>query len=143
MAARLLRDVEFLVLTFRWVAIKFPTGEELEAADYYGKSITAKTPTVVMRPRENYYFGVQFNNMEACSITYELTAPGSGEVTTDGVYTAPTKEGVYEIRIYCSDMPMVCTYAYAIVKSTATSDDAGSIEEQDKEPIVKIPDINL
>lgn len=142
-AARLLRDVEFLVLTFRWVAIKFPTGEELEAADYYGKSITAKTPTVVMRPRENYYFGVQFNNMEACSITYELTAPGSGEVTTDGVYTAPTKEGVYEIRIYCSDMPMVCTYAYAIVKSTATSDDAGSIEEQDKEPIVKIPDINL
>lgn len=142
-AARLLRDVDFLVLTYRWVAIKFPSGEELEAADYYGKSITAKTPTVVMRPRENYYFGVQFNNMDPCSITYELTAPGSGEVTTDGVYTAPSKEGVYEIRIYCSDMPMVCTYAYAIVKSTATGDDTGSIEEQEQEPIVKIPDINL
>ena len=142
-AARLLRDVDFLVLTYRWVAIKFPSGEELEAADYYGKSITAKAPTVVMRPRENYYFGVQFNNMDACSITYELTAPGSGEVTTDGVYTAPSKEGVYEIRIYCSDMPMVCTYAYAIVKSTATSEDAGSIEEQEKEPIVKMPEINL
>ena len=117
--------------------------DELEAADYYGKSITAKTPTVVMRPRENYYFGVDFNNMAPCSITYELTAPSSGEVTMDGVYTAPAKEGVYEIRIYCSDLPMVCTYAYAIVKSTATSDDAGSIEEQEKEPIVKIPDINL
>ena len=142
-AARLLRDVDFLVLTYRWVAIKFPSGEELEAADYYGKSITAKTPTVVMRPRENYYFGVQFNNMDPCSITYELTAPGSGEVTTDGVYTAPSKEGVYEIRIYCSDMPMVCTYAYAIVKSTATGEDTGSIEEQEQEPIVKIPDINL
>ena len=142
-AAKLLHDVDFLVLTYRWVAIKFPSGEELEAADYYGKSITAKTPTVVMRPRENYYFGVQFNNMDPCSITYELTAPGSGEVTTDGVYTAPSKEGVYEIRIYCSDMPMVCTYAYAIVKSTATEDDAGSIAEQESEPIVKIPDINL
>ena len=142
-AAKLNRDVDFLVLTYRWVAIKFPTGEELEAADYYGKSITAKTPTVVMRPRENYYFGVEFNNMEAVSITYELTAPASGEITTDGVYTAPSKEGVYEIRIYCSDMPMVCTYAYAIVKSTATEEDAGSIEEQDKEPIVKIPDVNL
>lgn len=142
-AARLLRDVDFLVLTFRWVAIKFPSGEELEAADYYGKSIAAKTPTVVMRPRENYYFGVQFNNMDACSITYELTSPGTGEITTDGVYTAPPKEGVYEIRIYCSDMPMVCTYAYAIVKAVATSDDPGSIEEQDNEPIVKIPDINI
>ncbi len=142
-AARLLHDVDFLVLTYRWVAIKFPSGEELEAADYYGKSITAKTPTVVMRPRENYYFGIQFNNMDPCSITYELTAPGSGEVTTDGVYTAPAKEGVYEIRIYCSDMPMVCTYAYAIVKSAASETDAGSIKEQEKEPIVKIPDINL
>lgn len=142
-AARLLKDVEYLVLTYRWVAIKFPTGEELEAADYYGKSITAKTPTVVMRPKENYYFGVTFNNMDACSISYELTAPGSGEVTTDGVYTAPAKEGVYEIRIYCSDMPMVCTYAYAIVKKAATSDDAGSIEEQETEPIVKLPDVNL
>ncbi len=142
-AARLLHDVDFLVLTYRWVAIKFPSGEELAAADYYGKSITAKTPTVVMRPRENYYFGVEYHNMEPCSITYELTASGSGEISTDGVYTAPAKEGVYEIRIYCSDMPMVCTYAYAIIKSTASSEDAGSIEEQEKEPLVKIPDINL
>ncbi len=142
-AARLLHDVDFLVLTYRWVAIKFPTGEELEAEDFYGKSITAKTPTVVMRPRENYYFGVSFNNMDPCSITYELTAPGSGEVTVDGVYTAPAKEGVYEIRIYCSDMPMVCTYAYAIVKSTASENDPGSIAEQEKEPIVKIPDLKL
>ena len=142
-AAKLLHDVDFLVLTYRWVAIKFPSGEELEAEDYYGKSITAKTPTVVMRPRENYYFGVSFNNMDPCSITYELTAPGTGEVTVDGVYTAPAKEGVYEIRIYCSDMPMVCTYAYAIVKSTASENDPGSIAEQEKEPIVKIPDLKL
>ena len=142
-AAKLLHDVDFLVLTYRWVAIKFPSGEELDAEDYYGKTITAKTPTVVMRPRENYYFGVQFNNMEPCSITYELTAPGSGEVTVDGVYTAPAKEGVYEIRIYCSDMPMVCTYAYAIVKSTASETDIGSIAQQDKEPIVKMPDLKL
>ncbi|MCR5594685.1 MAG: hypothetical protein K6G12_02450 [Lachnospiraceae bacterium] len=142
-AARLLRDVEFLVLTYRWVAIKFPSGDEIDAADYYGKSITAKTPTVVMRPRENYYFGVQFNNMDPCSITYELTAPGSGEVTTDGVYTAPAKEGVYEIRIYCSDMPMVCTYAYAIVKTNPNEADPGVTPEQNEESLVKIPELNL
>ncbi len=142
-AAKLLHDVEFLVLTYRWVAIRFPGGEEQDVADYYGKSITAKNPTVVMRPKESYYFGVQFNNMEPCSITYELTAPGSGEVTMDGIYTAPSKDGVYEVRIYCSDMPMVCTYAYAIVKSTATQEDTGSIEEQEKEPLVKMPELQL
>ena len=142
-AAKLLKDVESLALTYRWVAIKFPSGEDLEATDYYGKSITAKTPTVVMRPRENYYFGVTFNNMDNCSISYELTAPGSGEITTDGVYTAPAREGVYEIRIYCSDMPMVCTYAYAIVKKDVSEQDPRSIEEQKKEPLVQMPNIDL
>jgi hypothetical protein len=36
---------------------------------------------------------------------------------------------------------MVCTYAYAIVKSTATEDDIGSIKEQESEPMVKLPDM--
>ena len=142
-AAKLLHDVDFLVLTYRWVAIRFPSGDDLDTADYYGKTITAKTPTVVMRPRENYYFGVQFNNMDPVSITYELTASGSGEISTDGVYTAPAKEGVYEIRIYCSDMPMVCTYAYAIVKNDAKESDPGGTPEQKPEPMVEIPKLDL
>ena len=141
-AAKLLKDVEYLVLTYRWIAIKFPSAEEIEAADYYGKSISAKTPTVVMKPRENYYFGVQFNNMESCSISYELTAPGSGEISGDGVYTAPAREGVYEIRIYCSDMPIVCTYAYAIVKKLPSDEDAEQ-EEQEGDLKITIPEINL
>ena len=142
-AAKLLKDVEYLVLTYRWIAIKFPTGEETEASDYYGKSISAKTPTVIMKPRESYYFGVQFNNMDSCSISYELTAPGTGEITVDGVYTAPAREGVYEIRIYCSDMPIVCTYAYAIVKKLPSDEDTGQEEEQESEQTVTIPEINL
>ncbi len=131
-AAQLLRDVDYLVLQYRWVAIKFTSGDETDAVDYFrDKSITAETPTVVMGPKENHFFGVRFNNMKNCSITYELTAPGSGEITADGIYTSPTKEGVYEIRIYCTDMPVVCTYAYAIVKkvgddTTTGSDEGGS-----------------
>ncbi len=116
-AAKLLRDVDYLVLSFRWVAIRFPSGEEIEVTeDYYDKSISVDTPTVVMGTKESHFFGVRFNNMKACSVTYELTSPGSGEIGSDGIYTAPSKEGVYEIRIYCTDMPVVCTYAYAIVK---------------------------
>lgn len=116
-AVRFLKDVDFLILTFRWVAMKFPSGENLiTAEDISNKSITAETPTVVLGTKESYYFDVKFNNMKSCSVAYELTEPGSGEVTPDGIYTAPSKEGVYEVRIYCTDMPMICTYAYAIVK---------------------------
>ena len=116
-AARLLDNVDFLVLSFRWVALKFPASNDLGLLDdYTGKSISAETPTVVMGTKETHFFGVTYNNMPPCSITYELTESGSGEISSDGVYTAPAKEGVYEIRIYCTDMPVICTYAYAIVK---------------------------
>ncbi|MBQ6967890.1 MAG: hypothetical protein IJP84_08315 [Lachnospiraceae bacterium] len=122
-AARLLRNVDFLVLSFRWVAIRFPSGDDIELTeDYYDKSISVDTPTVIMGGKESHFFGVRFNNMKACSITYELTSPGSGEISSDGIYTAPSKEGVYEIRIYCTDMPVICTYAYAIVKKKMLDD---------------------
>lgn len=116
-AVRLLENVDYLVLTYRWVAIRFPAGNDLGLMENYtGKSISVDTPTVVMGTRESHYFHVKYNNMESLSVAYELTEPGSGEITSDGVYTAPAKEGVYEIRIYCIDMPVICTYAYAIVK---------------------------
>ncbi len=116
-AAKMNRSVNYLVLTYRWVAIKFPAGNDLDMpGDYYDKSISAETPTVVLGLKESHYFGVRFHNMPQSSIAYELTAPGSGEISADGIYVAPAKEGVYEIRIYCTDMPVVCTYAYAIVK---------------------------
>jgi hypothetical protein len=125
-AARLLRSVEYLVLTFRWVAIRFPSGDDMELTeDYYDKSISVDTPTVIMSTKESHFFGVRFNNMKAASVTYELTAPGSGEISSDGIYTAPTKEGVYEIRIYCTDMPVICTYAYAIVRKKMIDDKTG------------------
>ena len=122
-AARLLRNVEYLVLTFRWVAIRFPSGDEMDVVeDYYDKSISVDTPTVILGTKESHFFNVRFNNMSAVSVTYELTSAGSGEISSDGVYTAPSKEGVYEIRIYCTDMPVICTYAYAIVRKKMLDD---------------------
>nr|MCR5467372.1 hypothetical protein [Lachnospiraceae bacterium] len=116
-AAQLLEDADLLVLTYRWVAIRFPSGTDTKKvrADK-NQSISAETPTFVMGVKENHYFGISYHNMEPASISYELTEPGSGEISADGIYTAPSKEGVYEIRIYCTDMPMISTYAYAIVK---------------------------
>ena len=122
-AAKLLKNMECLVLAYRWVAILFPSGEETwNEEDYGNMSISAETPTVVLGIRESYYFNVKFNNMEKCSLTYELTEGGSGDITADGVYTAPRKEGVYEIRIYCTDMPLICAYAYAIVRAKKDKD---------------------
>lgn len=116
-ALRLMQDVKQLVLTYRWVAIRYAGDEPKEELTENGnQNITAVTPTIVIGTKESYFFQIKYNNMKPCSVAYELTEPGSGEITPDGIYTAPAKEGVYEIRIYCMDKPLICTYAYAIVK---------------------------
>lgn len=122
-ALRLLQDVKQLVLTYRWVAIRY-AGEDLkeELIGNANQSIAAVTPTIVVGAKESYFFQIKYNNMKPCSVAYELTEPGSGEITADGIYTAPAKEGVYEIRIYCTDKPLICTYAYAIVKKKVTEE---------------------
>lgn len=116
-AVKLLKETEFVMLTLRWTAVKACSNEDLNMIEYYeGKSISAKKPTVMLGLQESYFFDVKFNNMKPCSITYELPEQGSGTITMDGTYTSPAKEGVYEIRISCTDMPIICTYAYAVVR---------------------------
>ena len=116
-AAKIGKEPEYLTLTYRWVAIRFPSGNDLGLLeDTSDKSITVETPTVILGTKDSYFFNVNFNNMEKCSVSYELTEEGSGEITSEGVYTAPAKEGVFEIRIFCVENPAICTYAYAIVK---------------------------
>lgn len=116
-ALRLLRDVKQLILTYRWMAVRCDSERLQEEIEHdIDRSISVVTPTVALAEKESYLFRITYHNMKPCPVSYELTEPGSGEVTQDGVYTAPSREGIYEIRIYCTDHPMICTYAYAIVK---------------------------
>lgn len=116
-AARLQKETSYVMLLLRWVAVKMPSEDDRSLLQRISdKSISAVQPTVLLGTRESCYFSVRFRNMEPCGLNYELTDRDSGEITPDGVYTAPAKEGVYEIRISCADAPLICTYAYAIVK---------------------------
>lgn len=122
-AARLLRETSYVMLLLRWVAIKTPSEEDRSLLQRISdKSISPVQPTILLGTRESCYFNVRFRNMEPCGLTYELTDKDSGEITADGVYTAPAREGVYEIRISCADAPLICTYAYAIVKKKEPKD---------------------
>jgi hypothetical protein len=125
-AASLTKPTNYAVMSLRWIAVKLPVGDDrLLPRKTAGLSISALTPTVVLGMRETHYFAVSFKNMEPCTLSYELTEKNSGEISADGIYTAPSKEGVYEIRIFCADMPTVSTYAYAVVKKDPFNEGEG------------------
>lgn len=112
--AKLMGEQKSIILPLSWAAIRFPSGRDsMEAQEE--RSIVPKVSTVRLKTKERYFFEVEFKNMEKQHLTYELTEEGSGEIGGDGVYIAPAKEGVYEIYIYCTDMPKISTYVYAIV----------------------------
>lgn len=115
-ATRLLGEQKSIVLLINWVAVKFISSQEKYTLEDEGNMrIVPLMPTVRLKAKENYFFDVQFEHMKPCALSYELTENGSGEVTGAGVYTAPGKEGVYELHIYCTDKPQIGTYVYAIV----------------------------
>lgn len=140
-ALQLKEDVSMLVLTYRWVAIRYDSERQKDEIDVNNtQSISVVTPTVVIGTKESYYFEVKFNNMKSRSISYELTEQGSGEISAEGIYTAPSKEGVYEIRIYCTDKPLICTYAYAIVKKKLTEENSSGKGKAAAEAVEENPE---
>ena len=111
------RNIECTIVKYRWYAIScIHECVKQEIPLIADKRIIVETPTVVLEPGEKYFFEVRFSNLEETKLGYELVENGSGSITTDGIYTAPEREGVFEIRIFCLDNPAICTYAYAIVK---------------------------
>lgn len=115
-AALLTQNTREVLLVLRWVAIKLPTAADPLESAHTGRSLAAIQPTAVLAAHESRYFGVNFRNMKPCTITYALMEKGAGIITSDGIYTAPAKEGVYEIKIACADEPAIFTFAYAVVK---------------------------
>ncbi|MCR5777165.1 MAG: hypothetical protein K6G84_07100 [Lachnospiraceae bacterium] len=125
-AVRLLGEQKSIVAIISWIAIRVMPVEEKLKEVRENQSIIPETPTVRLSAREDFYFNVRFENMKPMRLSYELTESGSGEITPDGIYTAPNEEGVYEIHIYCTDLPEISTYAYAIVsRAVETVKDEG------------------
>lgn len=113
-AVMLLKDSEETAVTLKWMAKRLPSAEQSESGN--GGRIVAEAPTVVLEPGASHYFQILFYGMEPCSLNYQLTEEMSGEITGEGVYTAPKREGIYEIAVSCLDYPEINTYVYAIVR---------------------------
>lgn len=113
---RFSQAISAISVKIRWFAFKQPEVAFIENnSNSKDKSIFVKQDTVRLIPNEIHFFEVGFKNMNPTPLCYEIIDVNGGQIDDNGCYTAPGKEGVYEIKISCINEPSIYTFAYAIV----------------------------
>lgn len=103
-------------IRIRWFATRIQ--DAVAAAQFQGgekRMIMANPDTVIVQPKGTAHITPVFINMPTEVCTYRVLDPEGGNVDNNGLYTAPVKEGVYEIRIEAISDPTVYTHVFAIV----------------------------
>lgn len=100
----------------KWFAYR-KVDTALDSFNYSGeeKGIYVKQDTIKLVPNEVHFIEVGFRNINPTAVRYEVVDKDGGEIDENGVYTAPNKDGVYEIKISCINEPSIYTFAYVIV----------------------------
>lgn len=73
--------------------------------------------TITTTPRGIVQIQPQFVNMSEEACRYEVLDQAGGKIDNNGIYTAPTAEGVYEVKVSCISAPEIFAHAYIIVSA--------------------------
>ena len=107
---------ELISLRIRWFAIRCnEVSKQIKAISDGEQYILINPDTVVVQPKGTAHISPVFINMPTEACNYRLVDPEGGAIDNNGVYTAPAKEGVYEIRVEAVSNPSVFAHAFAIV----------------------------
>ncbi len=107
---------EVITLRVRWYAFKLNELSKTIAEKGNDKKMIVVNPdTVVLQPKGTAHIAPVFINMPSEPCTFTLQDEQGGEIDNSGVYTAPSKEGVYEIKVQTLSDPTIYTHVFAIV----------------------------
>lgn len=105
-------------LRMRWFAMRMEEVDRKPAARREGERMLLVNPdTLVLQPKSTAHISPAFINMPGEACAYSVVEPEGGTVDNNGVYTAPAREGVYEIRVEAMSDPSIYTHVFAIVSA--------------------------
>jgi hypothetical protein len=103
-------------LRIRWFAMRMTEiSKQIRQAHDGEKYILINPDTIVVPPKGTAHISPVFINMPTEACNFKLVDAEGGQIDNNGVYTAPAKEGVYEIRVEAISDPSVYAHAFAIV----------------------------
>ncbi|WP_367924463.1 hypothetical protein [uncultured Ruthenibacterium sp.] len=113
---RLLEETGLISLRVRWFAFRAGEIDKQFQQHRAGEPMLLVNPdTIVLQPKSTAHISPVFINMPSEACTFSIKDPEGGSIDNNGTYTAPAREGVYEIRVEAVSDPTVYTYAFAIV----------------------------
>ncbi len=100
----------------RWFAVKsYELTKMAVKKETDEKMIVVNPDTIVLPPKGTAHISPIFLNMPSEPCNFILLEADGGEVDNNGIYTAPSKEGAYEIRVEAISDPTIFTHVFAIV----------------------------
>ncbi len=103
-------------IRIRWFAFKMIEMNKMAVTKSGDEKMIVVNPdTIVLSPKATAHISPIFFNMPSEPCNFTLLEPEGGEIDNSGVYTAPAKEGAYEIRVEALSDPTVYTHVFAIV----------------------------
>jgi hypothetical protein len=113
-------------LRIRWFAFRASeVNRKIKQASKTERAIMLNPDTLVVAPKGSATITPVFIGMEQEACRFTMVDKQGGSITNNGVYTAPAKEGVYEICVEAVSDPTVATSAFAVVAAEDSGADAG------------------
>ncbi len=122
LAVRSRADLRQSSLNLRWFAWK--VGGEAQKQEPEGTLVRLTPDVIHVKPGEIIAFTPIFTGGVACPCDFHVDGRRGGVVTRDGVYTAPHREGLYQVYAQARGRPEERANAFVIVET----------EEQDHGP---------
>ena len=91
------KDAEVTTVKVKWWAIKREHKKQNSFAEVSNVEIIVEPNTIMLKPREKYKFQATLTGTDSQECKWSIVEENGGKIDSNGVYEAPSKEGVYEI----------------------------------------------
>ena len=119
LGVRLLERTTAQAVDVRWWAFKPVEIQEQQEDLVIDENVRVViTPnTVRVKPLEQVRFEAHIEGAISQEVRWGMAEPNTGTIDNNGLYTAPSKEGVYEIKAYSAKFENKSDSAYVVVSS--------------------------
>ncbi|NDO46137.1 hypothetical protein [Clostridium sp. MD294] len=110
------KDAKVTTIKVKWWALKREHKKQNSFAEVSNVEIIVEPNTIMLKPREKYKFQATLTGTESQECKWSIVEDNGGKIDSNGVYEAPSKEGVYEIVVESVKYSNKKATAFVVVK---------------------------